>query len=253
MAVGKARPHFPKDHAAEMSKRSIALSLKNVAITYRSGTSLFRKKRSIEALRDVSFDLYHGDSLGVIGRNGAGKSTLLRLLSGIIIPDRGELINFNVNTALLSLNVGMDQSVSGEQNAVMSGMLLGLTKRDIKAKLDEIFHFAELEDYRHEPIKNYSTGMKAKLGFSVATHLRADVLLIDEILSVGDTKFRRKSRQVMEEKLRSGDTVVLVSHNANDIKSLCNRAVWIDNGITRMAGEAGEVIEAYEACLEAED
>lgn len=228
------------------------MRLRNVGVNYRSGTSLFRKRRTFTALSNVSFDLYHGDSLGVIGRNGAGKSTLLRLLNGIIQPDSGTLENLNVRTALLSLNVGMDPTVSAEQNAILCGMLLGLSKMQIVGKLEEIFEFADLTDFMSEPVKNLSTGMKARLGFSIATHLKSDVLLIDEVLSVGDVKFRKKSRQIMEEKLRSGDTVVLVSHNANDIKTLCNKAVWIEHGRTIMEGPSGDVLKAYEAHLQAE-
>lgn len=226
----------------------VALSLKNVGVTYYRRTGFLQRDR-FEALRDVSFDLYEGEALGVIGGNGAGKSTLLRVLSGIIQPDRGKLVNFGYSVAMLSLQLGFDPNLSGRDNAIMNGLLLGFRWRQIRKKLDEIIEFSELGDFIDFPLHTYSAGMRARLGFAVVFHLEPDILLIDEILAVGDASFQRKSRAEMEKKFASGKTVVLVSHNLNEIRRLCKRAVWIDHGKTKMKGDTSEVLAAYEAFI----
>lgn len=225
------------------------LSLKNVGVVYRSGLPIFRRRNVHEALKDISFDLFHGESLGIIGRNGVGKSTLLRVLNGIIKPDRGEFVNYGFDTALLSLTVGFDQNVSGRHNAIISGMLMGRSRREMVELLPAIIEFAELEEFIDQPVKNYSTGMKQRLGFAVACQVKTDVLLIDEILSVGDARFKRKSEAVMRDKLVSGDTIVLVSHSAETIRQLCSKAVWIEQGVVQAAGDPGEVIREYQAAM----
>ncbi|NMQ18934.1 ABC transporter ATP-binding protein [Candidatus Competibacter phosphatis] len=206
-------------------------------------------KERFWALRDVSFDLHHGESLGVIGRNGAGKSTLLQLLAGILRPDQGTLINHGVRATLLSLQIGFVPYLSGRQNAILSGMLLGLAKQEVEEKMADIRAFSELGDFFDQPINAYSSGMKARLGFSVAFQLNPDVLLIDEVLGVGDAEFKAKSSQIMREKIRSDKTIVLVSHSPGTIRQLCDRAVWIDNGATRAEGETTEVLDRYEQFL----
>jgi lipopolysaccharide transport system ATP-binding protein len=228
--------------------KKLLISLRNIGVRFRQGKSLFNGAY-FEALKNISFDLYQGDSLGIIGRNGVGKSTLLRCLGGIIRPDRGALKNNGYRTALLSLQLGFDSQLTGRDNAVLSGMLLGFRRREIKAKLEEIISFAELEAFIDQPLYTYSNGMRARLGFSVAFHLEPDILLIDEALAVGDANFRKKSLAVMEEKIRSDRTIVLVSHQSEVIRKLCNRAVWIEHGETQMEGEAGPVVQAYEAFL----
>ncbi|WP_444897718.1 ABC transporter ATP-binding protein [Microbulbifer sp. EKSA008] len=227
-------------------RKKSAISLKNVRVTYRSGIPFTRATSVYSPLKDISFELYEGDSLGVIGRNGAGKSTLLRLLNGIIKPDSGEVVNHGHRTALLSLTVGYDQHLSGRQNAVISGMMMGLKKQHIVSKLNEIDEFSELGIFFDQPIKNYSTGMKQRLGMAVAIHLKTDVLLIDEILAVGDSRFRKKSEAVMREKITSGDTIVLVSHSSETVKRLCNKALWIENGVVARYGDSKTVVAAYE-------
>jgi lipopolysaccharide transport system ATP-binding protein len=224
---------------------SIALTLKNVGAFYWRRTGYLHKER-FWALRDVSFDLHHGESLGVIGRNGAGKSTLLQLLAGILRPDQGTLVNHGVRATLLSLQIGFVPYLSGRQNAILSGMLLGLSKQEVEAKMADIRAFSELGDFFDQPINAYSSGMKARLGFSVAFQLNPDVLLIDEVLGVGDAEFKAKSSQIMREKIRSDKTIVLVSHSPGTIRQLCDRAVWIDNGATRAEGETAEVLDRYE-------
>ncbi|QBQ53548.1 ABC transporter ATP-binding protein [Nitrosococcus wardiae] len=227
----------------------IVLSVRGVGVTYRRRTGFLRQDR-FEALRDVSFDLYQGESLGVIGSNGAGKSTLLKVLSGIILPDKGKIINPGHSVALLSLRLGFDPNLSGRDNAIVSGLLLGFRRKQVEEKLDEIIAFAELESFIDYPLHTYSAGMRARLGFSVAFHMEPDILLIDEVLGVGDADFQRKSRAEMERKIASDKTIVLVSHSAAAIRKLCNRAVWVEQGKTRMEGEVKEVVGAYEAFVQ---
>ncbi|MCP5419532.1 MAG: ABC transporter ATP-binding protein [Gammaproteobacteria bacterium] len=224
------------------------LSLRNVGAFYwrRSG---YLRKEHFWALKDVSFDLYQGESLGIIGRNGAGKSTLLKLLAGIISPDKGKLINYGFTTTLLSLQLGFLPNLSGRENAILSGMLLGMKRKEIEKRLSYIQEFSELDDFFDQPINTYSSGMRARLGFSVAFQLDPDVLLIDEILGVGDADFRKKSEAVMREKIRSDKTIVLVSHSAATVRQLCNRTVWIENGETKAEGETAEVLRSYEGSL----
>ncbi len=229
-----------------MKSNKPVLVVDGVGVCFRRSVRSFFNRTELTALKDVSFDLYPGDSLGVIGRNGAGKTTLLRLLGGIIRPDSGEIKNYGANTALLSLQVGFDPELSGRVNAILGGMFLGYTKKEVVAQLDKIIEFAELEDFIDLPVKSYSSGMRARLGFAVALEMNPDVLLIDEVLGVGDVEFRKKSMAVMKEKLLSNQTIVLVSHSAATVKSLCNRAVWIENGVSRMVGDSKEVVAAYE-------
>ena len=228
--------------------KQLALSLQNVGTFYWRQAGYLRKER-FWALKDVSFDLHHGESLGIIGRNGAGKSTLLQVLAGILRPDRGELINYGVQAALLSLQIGFVPYLTGRQNALLSGMLIGLHRKEVIEKMADIQAFSELGEFFDQPISTYSSGMKARLGFSVAFQLDPDVLLIDEVLGVGDTEFRVKSSQIMREKILSDKTIVLVSHNPSTIRELCNQAVWIENGVTQAEGETQDVIQRYEHFL----
>ena len=226
------------------------LSLEGVGVAYWRRSGRWRRER-FWALREVSFELHRGEALGIIGRNGAGKSTLLQLLAGILSPDRGRLVNHGVRTALLSLQIGFVPYLTGRQNAMLSGILLGLSRREVECQIDEIQEFAELGEFFDQPLSSYSNGMRARLGFSVAIRLDPDVLLIDEVLAVGDADFRRKSACILRDKIRSDKTVVLVSHNANTLHELCDRAVWIEGGVTRMAGKIDGVLEAYKQALEA--
>lgn len=226
--------------------RELALSLKNIGVTYKK-SSIFGKSEYFVALSDVSFDLYQGESLGVIGRNGAGKSTLLKLLGGIMKPDSGEVVDMGLTKALLSRQVGFDPLLSGRDNAILSALLLGFSDAEIKEKMDLIVKFAELEEFIDQPLRTYSLGMRARLGFAVSYELAPDILLIDETLGVGDIKFQVKSRKVIAERLSSDKTVVLVSHNGDVIKNLCDRAVWIEDGKSVLQGEASMVVDKYES------
>lgn len=221
------------------------LELRNVGVAYRRGRGVFGHDH-YWALEDVSLSLQHGETLGVIGRNGVGKTTLLRVIAGIIEPDRGAIHNASVRASLLSLQVGFVPQLTGRENAVLSGMLLGAPRRQIERAMDEIIAFAELETFIDEPVHAYSSGMKARLGFSVALQADPDVLLIDEVLGVGDAAFRKKSADEIRRRIRSDLTVILVSHNLQMMRNLCDRVVWIEQGRSRMQGAALEVLDAYD-------
>lgn len=197
------------------------------------------------ALNDVSFDLNHGETIGIIGQNGAGKSTLLRVLAGILAPDRGSVRSYAGSASLLSLQVGFVPYLSGRENAILSGILLGMTRREVLASMDDIIAFSELGDFIDEPVRSYSSGMRARLGFAVAFQADPDVLLIDEVLGVGDAAFKAKSAAVMREKIESDKTVVLVSHSEETVLDFCDRVVWIEHGVTRAVGSAEEVAQLY--------
>jgi len=197
-------------------------------------------------LDDISFDLLKGETLGVIGRNGAGKSTLLRLLAGIIQPNSGNVVNHDQRSMLLALNIGLNVYLTGRENAIISGMILGISRQKMLDKMDSIVSFAELESVIDDPVYTYSSGMRARLGFSVAFHADTDVILIDEVMGVGDAAFRKKSKQAMNEKIGSGGTFVIVSHQAPYVREMCDRAVWIEKGKLKMVGGAADLIEAYE-------
>jgi len=224
---------------------SLLISAKNIGVDYAIGHNIFRRKTH-SALKDVSFELHAGDSLGVIGRNGAGKSSLLKVLAGIIEPDRGTLWRGNIKTALMALQVGFDNELSGLDNILLSGMLLGFSKAEVELRREAIISFAQLGEFIKHPVKTYSVGMRARLGFSICYELQPEIMLIDEVLGVGDVDFRKKSSAAMRQKLSSDQTVVLVSHNAKTINALCNKAIWIEDGVTRMFGEPAEVVAEYQ-------
>ena len=224
------------------------IELKNVGVTYRQRHSFFRHT-SFEALHDVSFTVQKGETLGIIGLNGCGKSTLLKVLSSVYHPDQGEVIWHCKSVSLLSLGLGFDPQLSGRDNAVILGMFLGAEKHEVQKKLDEIVEFSGLGSFAVEPMKTYSSGMRARLGFSVAVKMHADLLLIDETLSVGDAQFKKKAEAAMIDKIRSNQSVVLVSHAMGQIRRLCNRVLWLDNGTTKMMDEPAVVIKEYENSL----
>ncbi len=224
------------------------ISLKNASVSYRQRHSLFRHSY-FEALKNISFDVNKGETLGIIGRNGCGKSTLLKLLAGIFQPDKGIVDKGDARVSLLTLAAGFDQNLSGIDNAIISAMLLGHKKSKILSKLDEIVEYSELEEFVGEQVKTYSSGMRARLGFSVAVQMHADVLLIDEVLGVGDANFSKKAEATMLDKINSEQTVVLVSHSARQIKRICQRAVWIEKGENMKVGNCHEVADAYHSFL----
>ena len=220
------------------------ISLTDVGFTYRTLSGLMSVQK-YQALKSINLDVLPGETLGVIGSNGSGKSTLLKILARIYQPDEGD-ITFNAQKmSLLSLALGFDPRLSGVDNAVFSSMLLGATLKEAKQKVPGIIDFSELGKFAGHPVRTYSSGMRARLGFSVALNMQTDVLLIDEALAVGDAKFMAKSEQAIVEKVTSSQTVVLVSHSANQINRLCDRAVWVDKGEIVLTGETDLVTQNY--------
>lgn len=227
----------------------LAVAVDKVSLTLRPRKALGRTGGHV-VLSDVSLSLGRGNTLGIVGRNGAGKSTLLRLIAGIIKPDKGTVSCFGLRASLLALNAGVLPHLSGRDNAVMSGMLLGLSRRSIEGLLDRIKEFSELGEYFDQPVSTYSTGMRARLGFSTALQVDPDIILIDEILGVGDAEFRLKSRQALREKILSDKTVVLVSHEQAAIRALCDRVLWIEQGRVQELGPVEEVMGSYLKALQ---
>jgi teichoic acid transport system ATP-binding protein len=206
--------------------------------------------REVEALKNVSFTVPHGQVLGVVGANGAGKSTLMRVMSGILPPTRGRVeVEGRVST-LLALGVGFNRKLTGRENVVLGGLAAGLSREELAAKYEQIVAFAELEDFMDMPMRTYSSGMYGRLGFSVAVNMDPDILMIDEALSVGDARFRKKSFRRMRELCQQDRTVVLVSHALGTIEQLCDQAIWMDHGVLRMWDEPEAVVSAYTEFLE---
>lgn len=197
------------------------------------------------ALKDVTFQVRPGEAWGLVGTNGAGKSTMLKLISGILRPYKGTITVTGSIAPLIELGAGFDMDLTARENIYLNGTLLGHTKKFMEEHFDEIVDFAELWDFLDVPLKNYSSGMQARIGFSIATIVRPDILIVDEILSVGDFKFREKCNQRMSQMLESGTTLLFVSHSIEDIRSMCTHAAWIDHGVMRMTGDVNTVTEAY--------
>ncbi|QBB69479.1 ABC transporter ATP-binding protein [Pseudolysobacter antarcticus] len=227
----------------------LIVSMRNVGVAFSAKRRLGESR--FWALEDVSLELRRGERLGIIGRNGAGKSTLLRVIAGIVGPDRGSVERAPISCQLLSLMVGFSPHLSGRDNAILSGMMLGMRHRDIKQRLPAIHEFSELGEFFEQPISSYSTGMLLRLGFSVAMQVEPDVLLIDEVLSVGDAEFQEKSGAALRERMRNGCTVVFVSHEDSQVRQLCDRALWVEHGKSLMQGPVEDVLAAYHAVLHA--
>ena len=197
------------------------------------------------ALKDVSFEVPTGTTFGVIGHNGSGKSTLLKTLTGILVPDQGSVKTVGRVSALLELGAGFHPELSGRENVFLNGAILGLKRKEIEKRFDDIVEFAGLEQFIDSPVKNYSSGMFVRLGFAVAANVEPDVLLIDEVLSVGDENFARKSAEKIDQFRRDGRTIVFVSHGLDSVEQLCETVAWLDHGEIQMIGPAAEVISAY--------
>lgn len=197
------------------------------------------------AVRDVNFQIREGEAWGLVGMNGSGKSTLLKTISGIIRPYRGKASVHGTVAPLIELGAGFDQECTARENIFLNGCVLGYSKKFMEAHFEEIVAFAELEQFLDSPLKNYSSGMRARLGFAVATMVKPDILIVDEVLAVGDYKFRQKCEKRMKELLDGGTTLLYVSHNIEEVKRLCDHAVWLDHGEARMIGAAKEVCDAY--------
>lgn len=234
----------------------IAIDVSNVIITYKlmKNFSIQRnllrrdaeKAEEFEAIKGISFQVEKGEILGIIGKNGSGKSTLLRAIAGVFCPNSGT-IDLKENTvSLLSLGVGFKDTLTGRKNIYLSGMLLGFTEKEIKKREKEIIDFAELGDFIDRPVKTYSSGMHAKLAFSIICNLETDIILVDEVLSVGDENFQRKSFTKMETLIQDKNrTVIIVSHNIETLQRLCDRVIWLHDGEIRKIGLAQEILEKY--------
>jgi ABC-type polysaccharide/polyol phosphate transport system ATPase subunit len=241
-----------------------AISVEDVSVTYRTSFEraptlrstvlrLGRRERvvrEIEAVRNVTFDVPHGTALGVVGANGAGKSTLVRTIAGILPPSEGRVEVHGRVSTLLALGVGFNRKLSGRENVVLGGLAAGLKREQLAEKYDDIVAFAELEEFMDMPMRTYSSGMYGRLAFSVAVNMDPDILLIDEALSVGDARFRRKSAEKMRELCGEDRTVVLVSHALGTIQELSDQAIWMDKGQLRMWDEPEAVVGAYTEFLE---
>lgn len=199
------------------------------------------------ALRDVSFDVKKGDSLGIVGTNGAGKTTLLKLISGIMTPTSGKLVTEGSIAPLFAMGTGFDNSLSARENIYLVGSMHGHTREYMKKRFDEIIDFAELEDFVDVPVRNFSSGMRSRLAFAISTLVRADILIADEVLSVGDAKFRKKSEERMDKMRENGVTIFLVSHSSAQVRKVCRRALWLDHGQVKMIGPSEEVCGLYDS------
>jgi ABC-type polysaccharide/polyol phosphate transport system ATPase subunit len=199
----------------------------------------------VSALKDINFRVEEGDRLGIVGHNGAGKSTLLRLLAGIYPPTSGRLTVEGKVSALFDIALGFEADASGWENIAIRGYLQGESPESIRAKRHEIGEFTELGDFLHTPIRHYSSGMRVRLAFAIATAIDPEVLLVDEVLAVGDMSFQEKAQQRMKEMMSKARLIVMVSHNLPTIYQLCNRAVWLDHGQVHMVGQTAEVLAAY--------
>lgn len=197
------------------------------------------------ALKDINFELKKGDRLGILGLNGAGKSTLLKVIAGVLKPTEGSVTSKGRIVPLLELGAGFDKDYTGAENIYLYGAMLGYSKEFLLEKYDEIVEFSELGDFINVPIKNYSSGMKARLGFSIATVVEPDVLILDEVLSVGDAKFKKKSEKRIRDMFEKGVTVLFVSHSLQQVQSLCNRAILLEKGQLIADGNIDEVSELY--------
>lgn len=242
-------------------KKEAAITVKNLRISYR-GLKKFSIKRSLlkrknnkkeifEAVKGISFEVEKGKILGFIGKNGSGKSTTLRALAGIFSPDSG-IIDLHGNTiSLLSIGIGFQPKLTGYENIYLGGMLLGFSEQQIREKEREIIAFADIGDFIYKPVKTYSSGMHSKLAFSITAILETDIMLIDEVLSVGDAAFKEKSYNKMKELISDENrTVVIVSHSLDTIKNLCDEVLWLHNGKIKKIGEPELVIEEYKSFME---
>ena len=237
----------------------LAVRVQDLSITYR--TTFERKPtlkqtlvrfgrgqravKEVKAIKNVSFEVKNGTAMGIIGSNGAGKSTLMRAMAGILPPSEGSIEVWGRASTLLALGVGFNQSLSGRENIILGGLASGLTRKEVEERADEVAEWTELGDFIDMPMRTYSSGMAARVGFSVAVHMKPDILMIDEALSTGDAAFREKANAKMAELRDSARAMFLVSHGLGSIKEMCSEAMWIDKGKLMMVGEPEDVVSAY--------
>ena len=242
-----------------MKNKEIAITVKDLHVYYRDMNRFSLKKsgfkgtgsgKIFKAVKGVSFEVPKGQILGICGKNGSGKSTLLRAISGIFSPDKGSIDLHGNSISLLSIGVGFQKQLTGYENIYLSGMLLGYNKEQIDEKIDDIIKFSELGDFIYKPVRSYSSGMYSKLAFSITAILETDIMLIDEVLSVGDIHFKEKSYNKMKELI--GDdtrTVVIVSHSTKTLVELCDKVIWLHDGLIKDEGDPATIMEKYEAFM----
>ncbi len=241
------------------NKRPVALEVKDVSISYRIlnnislRKTLFHKKERnevFEAVKHVSFQVEEGGILGIIGKNGSGKSTLLKSMAGVFSPNDGEIDLHDHSVSLMALGVGFKEELTGRANAMLSGMLLGFTEKQMEEFMPSIIEFSEIGDFIDKPVRTYSSGMHSKLAFAITAMLETDIMLVDEVLSVGDEKFRVKSMNKMRELILDDNrTVVIVSHDIATLNELCDKVLWIHDGKVMQMGNPGEVLDQYAAFM----
>ena len=229
-----------------MSK--VVLSLSDVGVRFKM-TGAASQTGFFEPLKNINLEIFAGETLGVLGANGAGKSTLLKIISGALKPDSGRVINHGASVSLLALQAGFDKNLTGRDNAIFGGMLLGHRKKTVLERLEEVKAYSELGDFFEEPVRNYSTGMAARLGFAISTVISPDVLLVDEVLSVGDAHFKKKAERTMMEKIAFGQTVVLVSHSRSQIANLCDRCVILNQGMLVQGRSMDDTLAQYDEMM----
>ena len=240
-----------------MSQAENAIEVKNLVVKYKYlnkmsiKKSLFSLKKSnletFEAVHGISFQVPEGQIMGVVGKNGSGKSTMLKAIAGIFTADEGEIDLHGHSISLLSIGVGFDKRLSGRENIFLSGLLFGFSEKQIKEKMDEIIEFSELGNFIDKPVKTYSSGMYSKLAFSITAILETEIMLIDEVLSVGDAKFKKKSYKKMKSLINQKNrTVIIVSHSSDTLRKLCDTILWLHDGEIKMLGSVDEVLPVYE-------
>lgn len=235
---------FERVHKTYRLYHHVTGGFKNFLFHFQSSINSLRSI-GFEALREVSFEISKGEAIGLVGRNGAGKSTVLALIAGVLQPSQGGVTVNGRISPFLELGAGFHPELSGKENILLNGVLLGLSREAILKKMEEIIAFAELGDFIDQPIRVYSSGMIARLGFSVVAHLDPDILLIDEILAVGDAKFQKKCMDKMTAFKKKGVTIIFVSHSPNDISQICSRVIWFDNHTVKMEGDVEGVLQEY--------
>lgn len=239
-----------------MKKEEMAITVKDLHVYYRDMNRFSLKKGGLKArgsgkifkaIKGVSFEVPKGQILGICGKNGSGKSTMLRAISGIFSADSGSINLHGNSISLLSIGVGFQKQLTGYENIFLSGMLLGYSKEQIEEKVNDIIEFSELGDFVYRPVRSYSSGMYSKLAFSITAILETDIMLIDEVLSVGDIHFKEKSYNKMKELISNDErTVVIVSHNSNTIKELCDKVIWLHDGLIKDQGDPEVIMDRYE-------
>lgn len=244
----------------DMNMEEYAIEIKNLCISYRSLKSYSIKKMLLrgqknkedifEAVKHVSFSVEKGEIWGIIGKNGSGKSTMLRSIAGIFSPDSGTIDLKGHSVSLLAIGVGFKPELSGRANVMLAGMLMGFSEEEIHKNMNDIIEFSELGSFIDKPVRTYSSGMYSKLAFSITANLKTDIMLVDEVLAVGDEHFKQKSMAKMKELINDKNrTVIIVSHNMNTLKELCDKVMWMHEGEIKMIGEPNEVLPKYKAFM----